>query len=41
MKKNLIECIESDWISSEGLFVKDFEKKFRRVGRKYGVAVSK
>ena len=40
-KKYLLECIESGWISSEGPYVQEFEKKFsERVGRKYGVAVS-
>ena len=40
-KKYLLECIETGWISSEGPFVEQFEKKFaERVGRKYGVAVT-
>ena len=40
-KKYLIECIETGWISSEGSFVKQLEEQFaRRVGRKYGIAVS-
>lgn len=40
-KKYLCECIDTGWISSEGPFVKDFEKKMsERVGREYGVAVS-
>jgi perosamine synthetase len=40
-KKYLVECIDSGWISSEGPFVKKFEENFsRRVGRKYGIAVS-
>jgi perosamine synthetase len=40
-KKYLIECIDSGWISSEGPYVKEFEDRFsKRVGRKYGVAVS-
>lgn len=40
-KKYLLECINTGWISSEGLFVKEFENKFAtRVGRKFGVAVS-
>lgn len=39
-KKYLIECIDTNWISSEGPFVKDFEEKFStKVGRKYGIAV--
>lgn len=40
-KKYINECIKSKWISSEGPFVEEFEKKFTSfVGRKYGVAVS-
>lgn len=40
-KKYLVGCIDSGWISSEGPFVKEFEKKFSSyIGRKYGVAVS-
>lgn len=40
-KKYLLECIETGWISSEGPFIKEFEKRFAaRVGRKHGVAVS-
>lgn len=39
-KKYLVECIETNWISSEGPFVKRFEKEFTKcVGRKYGIAV--
>lgn len=39
--KYLAECIESGWISSEGPFVEEFEKKFaERIGRKAGIAVS-
>src|SRR4030043_1454465 len=39
-EKYLIECIKTGWISSEGPFVKKFEKQFAEtVGRKYGVAV--
>ncbi|MCK4650929.1 DegT/DnrJ/EryC1/StrS family aminotransferase [Candidatus Babeliales bacterium] len=39
-KKYLNECVETGWISSEGPFVKEFEKKFSsKVNRKYGVAV--
>jgi perosamine synthetase len=35
------ECIKTGWISSEGPFVSEFEKKFAQyVDRKYGVAVS-
>ncbi len=40
-KKYLLECIESGWISSEGPFIKEFEKKFaERVNRKHAIAVS-
>ncbi|MBW4615110.1 MAG: DegT/DnrJ/EryC1/StrS family aminotransferase [Desmonostoc vinosum HA7617-LM4] len=40
-KKYLLECIDSGWISSEGLFVKKLEEQFAaRMGRKYGIAVS-
>ena len=40
-KKYLIECIDTGWVSSEGPFVKRFEKEFAEyVGRKYGIAVS-
>jgi perosamine synthetase len=40
-KRYLDACIDSGWISSEGPFVREFERKFaERVGRKYGVAVA-
>ncbi|HAB37941.1 MAG TPA: aminotransferase DegT [Rhodobacteraceae bacterium] len=40
-KKYLLECIETGWISSEGLFIKQFEEKFAaRVGRKHGIALT-
>lgn len=40
-EKNLIECIRTGWISSEGPFIKQFEEQFSaRIGRKYGIAVS-
>src|SRR5215204_4893495 len=40
-KKYLAECIDTGWISSEGPFVGEFERRFaERVGRKHGVAVS-
>ena len=40
-KKYLLECIETGWISSEGLFIKEFEQKFAAiVGRKHGIAVT-
>ena len=39
-KKYLNQCIDDAWISSEGPFVKEFEKKFSSyIGLKYGVAV--
>jgi len=38
--KYLLECIETNWISSEGPFVRQFEEQFAKlVGRKYGIAV--
>ena len=40
-KKYLCECINTGWISSEGPFVKEFEKKMSEsIDRKYGVAVA-
>lgn len=40
-KRYLAECIDSGWISSEGPFVKEFEKEFSKyVRKKFGVAVS-
>jgi perosamine synthetase len=40
-RKYTQECIDSGWISSEGPFVERFEQEFaKRIGRKYGVAVS-
>lgn len=40
-KKYLCECIDTGWISSEGPYVKEFERKMSNtVGRKYGIAVS-
>src|SRR4051795_12745731 len=39
-KRNLAECIDSGWISSEGPFVRRLEEEFaRRVNRKHGIAV--
>ena len=39
--KNLTYCIKSNWISSTGKFVKEFEKKFSKyLGGGYAVAVS-
>jgi len=40
-KKYLIECIDSNWISSDGPFVKKFEESLAaRLNRKYGIAVT-
>ena len=40
-KKYLLECIDSGWISSEGPFVKQFEKNLAAyLGRKHAIAVS-
>ena len=40
-KELVLSCLESGWISSEGSYVKEFEKKFSNyLGRKHGVAVS-
>ena len=40
-REYLLECIDTGWISSEGPFIARFEEQFaRRVGRKYGIAVS-
>jgi perosamine synthetase len=39
-RKYLNECIDTGWISSEGPFVGEFERRFaERVGRRHGVAV--
>ena len=40
--KNLVkECLKSNWISSSGKFVKEFERKFAKFNnRKYAVSVS-
>lgn len=39
-KELLLECIESGWISSDGPFVSEFERKFANyIGTNYGVAV--
>ncbi|HVO49253.1 MAG TPA: DegT/DnrJ/EryC1/StrS family aminotransferase [Steroidobacteraceae bacterium] len=39
-RRYLNECIDTGWISSEGPFVQEFEKRFaQRVGRAHGVAV--
>jgi perosamine synthetase len=40
-KKYINECLDTNWISSEGKFVKIFEKNFSQYARrKFGVAVS-
>lgn len=40
-KELLIECIDTGWISSEGPFVHEFEKRMaERFGRKHAIAVS-
>lgn len=40
-KEYLCQCIDTGWISSEGPFVKRFEKEMAAsAGRKYGIAVS-
>jgi perosamine synthetase len=40
-KRNLAECIDSGWLSSEGPFVKRFEEGFaRETGRAHAVAAS-
>ncbi len=39
-KKYLTQCIDTRWISSEGPFVDEFERKFAaRMNRKHGIAV--
>jgi perosamine synthetase len=39
--KYVSECIKTGWISSEGPYVSEFEKRFSKyVDRKYGIAVS-
>ncbi len=40
-RKNVEECLRTGWISSEGTFITEFEKKWARFcGREFGVAVS-
>ena len=40
-KINVKDCLDKNWISSEGSYVKIFEKKFSKYNnRKFGVAVS-
>ena len=39
--KNVIECLKSNWISSKGKFIDEFEEKFSSyVGAKYGVTTT-
>ena len=39
-KKYLLDCIDSGWVSSDGPYVKRFEKNMASfVGRKFGIAV--
>ena len=40
-KRNILKCLKTNWISSEGKYVKEFEEKFSKFNsRKYGIAVS-
>jgi perosamine synthetase len=40
-KKYLLEAINSNWISSDGPMIEEFEQKFSKsVNRKYGIAVA-
>jgi perosamine synthetase len=40
-KKYLMDCIDTGWISSEGEYIRQFEKQFcAYVGTQYGIAVS-
>lgn len=40
-KELLVECIDTGWVSSEGPFVEDFERKFANyVDRRHGIACS-
>ncbi len=40
-EKNLLECIRTGWISSEGPFIRQFEEEFAlKVNRKHAIAVS-
>ena len=40
-RKYLLNCIKTGWISSEGPYVKKFEKRFGKfVNRKYSTTVS-
>ena len=38
-KEYVLECLNTNWISSEGPFVQKFEESFsRKVNRKHGIA---
>ena len=40
-KKNVLKCLNTGWISSQGKFVTEFEKKFANFNkRKFGISVS-
>jgi len=40
-KKNVKKCLDTGWLSSEGLYVKKFEENFSKYNnKKYGIAVS-
>lgn len=40
-KKNVLECLESTWISSKGKYVKEFEQKFASyTGTRFGASVT-
>jgi perosamine synthetase len=40
-KRYVLECLDTNWISSKGRFVKEFEKHFAKyIGVKYAIAVS-
>ena len=41
MEKNVLKCLNTGWISSQGKFVTEFEKKFANFNkRKFGISVS-
>ena len=38
-KKNVLKCLNTGWISSQGKFVTEFEKKFANFNkRKFGIS---
>ena len=40
-KRYVNKCLTTGWISSEGKYVKEFEKRFSKyINKRYGVAVS-